>query len=633
MSGMYKYAILKYSKIYGVIVVNIVMLYLFNKILQVEVTPSGDILGVLNMILRSMITNSILYVILVIVHVLLVFTLTIDIFSSYLNRVVFALYFMLVYRVGSYVLVMEFTSLLVSFVIVRTLRAFQNTVTPILAYLAEIKWSNEKRALNDINLPSMLASHSLASSLLLLILFSIFNLRVVSNTQLVVTINIVVSLLLLIVGIITSKRLENPEQELIGFTSGMGLIGLVPFLASLSLSSEHTARILNKILYSYPPGLYLGEVRATLTYGAPRNIYEKPENKDTLLRDREVTWHWRRTKHSLYVKLEELNTPHIVIVGASGSGKTRLAKHIAVNSSKQYGYNLLIIDPHGEYKDIAGIIKCRVMDASKYALNPLILGNTSPRERALQLSHVISTLFKLGYLQRQMLEEIILRTYESKGIIQSDPSTWVKEPPTIEDLVKTCMELGATSPEYQRVLPYLNILRENMGSGSWLSIDELFSENVIIDTSSLSSDFARALFLDTLMYMLISKMYNMRSTKKIQVVFEEARGLMPRQLSRELLSRLFTESRKFGFSIIVISQEIHGIPRVLINNAGLRIFFIMNEPRSVEEASKIIAGADVKEKIQVVSETLRTLDPHVFILHATGVETAFIVKSPVEPLK
>ncbi|MEM1638590.1 MAG: DUF87 domain-containing protein [Desulfurococcaceae archaeon] len=631
---MNKHNMLKYSRTYGVMVINIIMFYMFNEILKGRSISSGSsIVGLVSVAFTTFFLNSISYVALSVAHVLVVLVLTMDLLSAYLNRVLFALYVFLIHGLNSYVALMEASSLLLSIIIVRLIKIAQITLASPIANLTKIQWSKSRRKLEAPELPLILASHSLASSLLFLLFIHVIGFNVLINRALFfIAFNIALPLLLLIVGIIISTSSEISEYELVGFASGLSLMGFVPFLASLSTSENSLFHYdLRKIVYAHAPGLYLGEAEAFLTYGAPRNMYEKLARHGISVKTSEKTWYWRRTRHPIYVRLDELNTPHVIIIGASGSGKTSLAKHIAVSSSKQYGYNLVIIDPHGEYKDIADIAKCRVIDASKHVFNPLYLENTSPRERALQLSHVISTIFKLGLLQRQMLEEIILKAYESKGIIQEDQSTWAKTPPTIDDLVATCRELGEISQEYMRVLPYLILLRENIGSGTLLSIDELFSGNVIIDTSGFSSDFARALFLDTLMYMLINKMYSMKSAKRIQIVFEEARGLMPRKLSRELLSRLFTESRKFGFSIIVISQELHGIPRVLINNAGLRVFFVLNEPKSIEGASRIIAGSDVRDKIQVISEALRALDSHVFILHVTGVETVFVARSPLLP--
>ncbi|MEM0045365.1 MAG: DUF87 domain-containing protein [Desulfurococcaceae archaeon] len=450
-----------------------------------------------------------------------------------------------------------------------------------------------------------------------------------TDIYVIVVNNALVPVILLFMVMLVSEELSGTaDRAIMGFTSGLGVLGLAPLISLMAMERTSGALYPSRALYASKRGLYLGKAVATLTYGYPSNAYRKLRKSARFSGEGRRAWYWRAVQHSLYVDLNELNTPHIIVIGSSGSGKTTLVKHIVLESSRVYGHNVLIIDQHGEYKDLASFIKCKIIDASRCSLNPLVLANTSPRERALQLAHAVSVTFRLGLLQRKMLEEVIMKTYELKGITSGDPATWRRDPPTLQDLVGVCKELGKEIPEYNRLLPYIVLLSEHISGGEWLSVEELLLESAIIDMTGLSSDFARALFLDTLMYTLINKMYTTRLTKKVMLVIEEARGLLPRSLARELLSRLFAESRKFGFSIVVVSQEIRRIPKVLVDNAGLRVFFVLNEPRSVEEASKIIAGLDVKEKSLVVAEAIRTLAPHTFMIHATGVDAIFVVKSP-----
>ncbi|MEM1628798.1 MAG: type IV secretory system conjugative DNA transfer family protein, partial [Desulfurococcaceae archaeon] len=151
---------------------------------------------------------------------------------------------------------------------------------------------------------------------------------------------------------------------------------------------------------------------------------------------------------------------------------------------------------------------------------------------------------------------------------------------------------------------------------------------VVVDLSGLSSDFARALYVEALLYMVVNKMYLSKGgAVPVQIVIDEARSIMPRELGMELLSRLFMESRKFGFSMVIISQEITRIPKPLINNAGLRVFFILNEPESIELAAKIIAGGHAREKILPITAMLRSLEQHNFILHVTGVDDIYVVEN------
>lgn len=462
------------------------------------------------------------------------------------------------------------------------------------------------------SMPLILSFHGVAvSSLALytLLLFSTHGYRIPSFS--LVTAYTLVPLMQLAIVLALRPTTGFLQSIALGLTSGMGLLGLLPLLISLRSPKPSRAGTATSKLRkpAEERGLFLGLATAELL------------GKD------DEEWHWRSTTFPFYVDLEKLNTPHVVIIGASGTGKTTFAKHLIREMRCKYGYTLIIVDPHGEYRDVAEELGFRVVDASSSSVNPLVLGNSTPIERAMQVSHVISTVFNLGPLQRRMIEEVVLEAYASRGIRHDNPSTWMNEPPTLKDLVEVCRRLVSEKPEFHRVLPYLEMLAESLNAKTWISIDEVLDHDTVIDLSRVPSDFARALLVDTFMYLLLSKMYVVRY-KKIQLVIDEARSLMPRAVTREVLNRLFVESRKFGFSIIVISQEIRRLPRDLINNAGMRIFFLLNEPRSLEDASKILCGAGPRRKFTVIADALRTLEPHTFVVHITGSSKMYIARSP-----
>jgi len=473
--------------------------------------------------------------------------------------------------------------------------------------------------------PTLLASHSIAFSLFILLATTLFTTRGVSLEKCAstITLHLYIQPTLLAISLLYSQRREPGETLLLGLFSGAGLLGVLPLLSALPRKTLHI-KPAKRAFYTEPIGIFVGVAEAEMIYDKPHEVYtEIPQEHVLSARGRE-TWFFRETRQPIYVKLEDLNTPHIVVIGASGTGKTTLVKHLVLESNRVYGYRFLIIDPHGEYSDLAERVPCRVIDASKYSINPLVLENTPPRDRALQLSHVLASIFKLGFIQRRLLEEVILKAYANKGVTE-DPETWRREPPTLRDLTIACKELSELNPEYLRVLPYLNLISESMGEGSPLSIEDLLRENSIIDLSRVSSDFAKAILVETLMYMLISKMYRAKRMP-LQLVIDEIRHIMPRALGVELLSRIFMESRKFGFSTIVVSQDIKRVPRALVNNAGLRVFFALNEPESVKIAADIIGGT-IKVKNICISEALRALKQHTFILHATGSENIYIARS------
>ncbi|MEM3762929.1 MAG: ATP-binding protein [Desulfurococcaceae archaeon] len=463
----------------------------------------------------------------------------------------------------------------------------------------------------------MLSLHSLALSLLILWTFSYTSVQDLYAMGGVLMIVFAI-IPLLQIGLLTviSRSMEQSSLILLmSAISGTGLLGTIPMLMSIGyVGSSRLQSVHAKFSKLKTTGLYMGTVLAELT---SKKTLEKEE------------WYWSSKSFPLYLDFDKLNTPHVIIIGSSGTGKTTLAKHIVQEAKRKYNYNVIIIDLHGEYHDLQDKLGLKIIDASSCGVNPLALGNASPKDRAMQVAHIISTIFDLGPLQRRMIEEVIMEAYNLRGINQRDPTTWSRDPPTLQELVEVCKRLIKENFEYSRIIPYLEMLSENLSTECWLSVDSVLEQDSLIDLSRVASDFAKTIFIDTLMYLLLNRMYTM-GKRKIQLLLDEARSLMPRAVTREIISRLFVESRKFGFSLIVISQEIGKIPRDFVNNAGARVFFLLNDPKSVEEASKILSGTSLRDKVSIVAEALRTLRQHTYLIHITGLNKVYIVSSPIE---
>ncbi|MCC6010799.1 MAG: ATP-binding protein [Desulfurococcaceae archaeon] len=621
----------QFSKSIALLAVNFV-LYVLEVYISVSRYGNLGFQSLENYLLYVFLYRPLILLLLAVIHVLLVIALTSSITIGILNRVLFYLQVVLL-KCEEFSLLSigkEGFAYLVSLFIARLLlsmrfpgeRFREIGGSPVLIKAPSIK----RPSLNDIIevAPTLLASHSIGFSLLILLTITLSIIGGISTEKLLYAFlpHLYLQPLLLALSVVYTCNRDLREVLLIGFFSGAGLLGVPPLLLTIPRERLHPQRA-ERVFYNEPPGIFIGIAEAEIAYGQPRRVYAEISQGHVLGSDIKETWFFRETRKPIYVRLEDLNTPHIVIIGASGTGKTTLVKHIVQESSRIYGYRFLVIDPHGEYSNLSISAECRVIDASKYTINPLILEKSSPRDRALQLSHVIASIFKLGFIQRRLLEEVILKAYATRNITD-DPETWSKEPPTLRDLVVACKELSELNQEFTRILPYLNLISESMGEGEPLSIDDLLRGNSIVDLSRVSSDFTKAILVETLMYMLISKMY--RAGKiPLQLVIDEVRHIMPRTLGMELLSRMFMESRKFGFSIIVVSQDIKRIPQALLNNAGLRVFFTLNEPESVKAAADIVGGA-IKVKAACISEALRSLKQHSYIIHATGSENIYIAK-------
>ncbi|OYT38497.1 MAG: AAA family ATPase [Desulfurococcales archaeon ex4484_58] len=416
----------------------------------------------------------------------------------------------------------------------------------------------------------------------------------------------------------------------------LGILCPIGPFSSISLISYSTTTILEYsgsfieelkqiVSENHEESILFGTLKAKLVYGIPRNIYRDiPQNIEEDRRKR--IWYWMKYEKPLYIDLTKLPNKHMVIMGSTGSGKSLLAKHLLIEIYRKYKYNFIVFDPHGEYKilkeHIPGI---EIIDSSKLSLNPLELGRLNPRERAHQLSSIIMVLFRLGHLQRQAFEELFVKTYERKGIIQDEPSTWSKKPPTIVDALEICEELMNENELYRRIHPYIKILADNVFSETTIDLRNIFMKPSVMALNNLKSDYVRILYVDTFLQRLLDMMYRREVEREQIIILDEAYTLFIRDVSRNIVSRLMMESRKYGIGLIFITQHPISIPEPIIDNSAIKIAFNITEPRNLDYVSKLFSGIYVHGRINAIRNILRNIKSLNYILAITGLSEVLLV--------
>ncbi|MET1160777.1 MAG: ATP-binding protein [Thermoprotei archaeon] len=412
----------------------------------------------------------------------------------------------------------------------------------------------------------------------------------------------------------------------LGLLTPFTLFSIVPMI-SHTFTEKMLAELSVDVLAPAPSrGIYLGRLLAKIAYGIPHRLYEGVE-QDWLKRKRGRTWYWTSlNKKPLYINPEKLPNKHIVIVGSSGSGKSLLAKHILLEYYSKFNTKFLVFDPHNEYKVLSkNIPELQVIDASKLSLNPLELGRLGPRERAHQFSNIVMSLFRLGHLQRQAIEEITLETYKLFGIYPDAPSTWNNKPPTIHDVLGLCRNLMQENELYRKIYPYLRILADNVFTHTTIRLSKMLSAPTVIALNNLRSDYVRILYVDTFLQKLIDMMYRRELKEPMIIVLDEAYTLLSRDYSRHIASRLLAESRKYGLGLIFISQHPLSIPPPVIENAAIKISFNISEPRNLEYVSKLFSGIYHGERINAIKTALRSLKSLNYVLAITGLSDIYII--------
>ena len=414
----------------------------------------------------------------------------------------------------------------------------------------------------------------------------------------------------------------------LGFLSTLSLLAVIPIIGHViaNIASDALGRGFRLFAPSdHGKGILFGKLCASLVYGVPRKLYGRIE-QEWLKRGRRKTWFWMKVRGELLIDPSKLPNKHIIIMGSSGSGKSLLAKHLLLEFYKKYNHMFIVFDPHNEYYVLGKYIdRLQVVDASKLSLNPLELGRLTPKERAHQLSSIIMMLFKLGHLQRQAIEELIIKAYEYRGIFLENPSTWRNKPPSMLDVLDICRRSMEENELYRRVYPYLRVLADSVFSQTTIELRKLLSTPTIIALNNLKSDYVRVLYVDTFLQRLMDMMYKQEISGDRMIVLDEAYTLFARDYSRHIASRLIAESRKYGIGLVFITQHPLSIPPPIVENASIKISFNISEPRNLDYVAKMFSGTYYANRVNAIKVALKSLKSLNYILTITGLSDLYIV--------
>ncbi|MEM0382868.1 MAG: DUF87 domain-containing protein [Candidatus Anstonellales archaeon] len=291
----------------------------------------------------------------------------------------------------------------------------------------------------------------------------------------------------------------------------------------------------------------------------------------------------------VYWNPKYLTNPHIVIVGISGSGKSYTIKTFLLRASYVWNANAVIIDWAGEYKEWVSQTNGKVVSlgGGNY-LNIMDLGGMKPYARIQQIVQTLDLLVGISESQEQkrLLEWALETAYLNAGFRldsseQYDPLGRPLEPPTLKDVVKLLEEKIEleSNPYIKRELQTLtHKLRQFTRPGddyfankSTLSLDELISSGLVdLDLSTLPSEQMRALGALTVLQFIKEKMRteDFRRIKGIRlfVVIDEAWKISKEENSDVVM--IVREGRKYGFSMIIASQNPVDIAEAIFSNAG-----------------------------------------------------------------
>ena len=328
------------------------------------------------------------------------------------------------------------------------------------------------------------------------------------------------------------------------------------------------------------------------------------------------------------IRISVHTNPHIIISGASGSGKSYTAARIATRIAEVTKSSVIIIDPHGEYKNLLN--ESIVVDASTSSINPLDLQGKSPRQRAIEITSLISSLFKLGPLQERLLEDAILLAYETRGIIENEPSTWGRTPPTLLDVAQILRQIASREKRAYVVATYVESLASRIFTKTSISIDIIFSSEkpIIIDLSSIGERSWQSLYIELFLEKLYIAMKERDLAKNIRavLVIDEAHLVASKNLRRNIVANMATELRKYGLALILITQRLDDLDKSILANIGTKIALRQVEPKLAKYVAESIAVSNNRDEIDILTETLGLLPKGYAIVRDYDINTPLMLR-------
>ncbi|QOJ79653.1 ATP-binding protein [Infirmifilum lucidum] len=224
----------------------------------------------------------------------------------------------------------------------------------------------------------------------------------------------------------------------------------------------------------------------------------------------------------IFLNPERLPNMHGVIVGSTGVGKSTLARHLILEA-RQLGIRSWVIDPHGEEAYARLFHKTVVFTKDK--VDVLHAPGWDALEYASELGRYVERIY--GFRgARNMIRNVIASCIRHGGL----------EP---------LRELSDLDPDIKRLYDDLTSIH---GEGE--KIEELARRNAYFTLPLMTSRELAALAIQVLLLLLQGFMRSQGARHRLEllIILEEAHVLSPYLLS------LFKEVRKWGYSIVAVSQ-------------------------------------------------------------------------------
>ncbi len=269
-----------------------------------------------------------------------------------------------------------------------------------------------------------------------------------------------------------------------------------------------------------------------------------------------------------------------VVFGKSGSGKSFLVK-LEVLRQMMFDAEILIIDPEDEYRTLCDSLEGEYIDFSKTSavkINPFALLSEDRTEaqlgiKILSLHGLLKTMLgDMTPTQEAILDRSLVLVYKQKGITP-DPSTYDKEPPILEDLYKTLLNMEEAEAKE------LAFRLEKFVKGGFAGLlnaqtnYDIRSQLTVFSIKQLE-DSLRPIAMHVILDFIWSRVRN--KLKKRLLIVDEAWYMMKYPDSASFLQGIAKRARKYYLGMTTLTQDIgdfinNEYGKAIVSNSSIQI--------------------------------------------------------------
>lgn len=295
-----------------------------------------------------------------------------------------------------------------------------------------------------------------------------------------------------------------------------------------------------------------------------------------------------RTGAIACLDLKKYANPHVVVLGKSGFGKSTTVKTFISRLFDLSGTPILVIDYAGEYLSWVKSRNGTIIDMRNDRINPFELGHTMLVDRIRQVVDAFTKTCDFKTInQRNAFAQYVTKVYVTKGFKLNKPETWKLQPPTLSGVIELMEKDLPKLPMIKQLTIQSLISRlQVLASGpfgvfghSTISLNQITEGLTCIDLSKLTSSSLKDLiawtilqYLDTLM-----RLEGVREEIRLVIVLDEAWKLC--KDADSLPVTIIKEGRKYGYSLIVSTQDVIDVAEPILSNAGTAIIHRTEHPR------------------------------------------------------